>query len=203
MIMVEMGVVAVAVACCPLMADAATMSPVRIALYCSGGASSCPAATPTCCEPQPEYLATLTVAARMAFGPTGFSIENLTAAKVVGLEPAELDIVVFPGGSGPDPCAFVPCEPSRHHAGPARLTCDCDCCCRCRRCLQATAKPQPSVLSASSLSANSCPREKATSAPVAARSWGSSTLVSTFRVRGYFLVFVPTIREIRYFYREM
>ena len=45
--------------------------PLRIGLYCSGGASHCQATAPTCCEPQPEYLATLTVAARMAFGPAG------------------------------------------------------------------------------------------------------------------------------------
>jgi hypothetical protein len=72
--------------------------PVRIALYCSGGASSCK--TPTCCEPNTKYYATLTVAAQMAFGDSGFSLVNLTAADVVDLEPSQQDVVVFPGGSG-------------------------------------------------------------------------------------------------------
>ena len=80
---------------------------VRIGLYCSGGASHCQATAPTCCEPQPEYLATLTVAARMAFGPAGFTIANMTAADVGALEPSALDVAVFPGGSGNGQAAAV------------------------------------------------------------------------------------------------
>eukprot|EP01050_Picozoa_sp_SAG11_P046176 SAG11_NODE_23457_length_388_cov_0.899654_1_plen_93_part_10 len=67
---------------------------VRIGLYCSGGASHCQATASTCCEPQPEYLATLTIAARMAFGPAGFAIANMTAADVGALEPSALDVAV-------------------------------------------------------------------------------------------------------------
>ena len=80
---------------------------VRIGLYCSGGASHCQATAPTCCEPQPEYLATLTVAARMAFGAAGFTIANMTAADVGALEPSALDVAVFPGGSGNGQAAAV------------------------------------------------------------------------------------------------
>ena len=84
--------------------------PVRIALYCSGGASSCK--TPTCCEPQVKYYATLHAAAKMAFGDSGFSIANLTAAEVVRLEVSQHDVVVFPGGSGECPPAYADRTPS-------------------------------------------------------------------------------------------
>jgi hypothetical protein len=77
------------------------VAPVRIALYCSGGASSCK--TPTCCEPNVKYYATLYAAAKMAFGDAGFSIANLTAAEVVRLDASQHDVVVFPGGSGECP----------------------------------------------------------------------------------------------------
>jgi putative intracellular protease/amidase len=80
--------------------------PVRIALYCSGGASSCK--TPTCCEPQAKYLSTLTTAAQMAFGDRGgFTVANLTAAAVPQLTPSQYDVVVFPGGSGNGQAAAV------------------------------------------------------------------------------------------------
>ena len=74
---------------------------VRIALYCSGGASSCK--TPSCCEPNVKYYATLYAAAKIAFGDSGFSIANLTAAEVVRLDASQHDVVVFPGGSGECP----------------------------------------------------------------------------------------------------
>ena len=74
-------------------------APVRIALYCGGGASSCK--TPTCCEPNSKYYITLFAAAQMAFGNSpGFTIANLTAAEVVRLDASQHDVVVFPGGSG-------------------------------------------------------------------------------------------------------
>lgn len=78
--------------------NAVHVTPVRIALYCSGGASSCK--TPVCCKPNVKYYTTLFAAAQMAFGDAGFTITNLTAAEVVGLEPSQHDVVVFPGGSG-------------------------------------------------------------------------------------------------------
>jgi len=105
------GLLLTQLACACLLA-CALASPVRIALYCGGGASECAATAKHCCEPQADYLATLTNAARMAFGSEasggrGFSVANLIAAAVPRLIPSQYDVVVFPGGSGNGQAAAV------------------------------------------------------------------------------------------------
>lgn len=77
-------------------AAASTDSAVRIALYLGGGAGY-----------QPKYHATLATAATMAFGEGGFTLQNLTADAVANLDRANLDVVVFPGGSGNSQAAAV------------------------------------------------------------------------------------------------
>ena len=159
-------------------------TPVRIALYCSGGASSCK--TSTCCEPNIKYYTTLFAAAQMAFGkPPGFTIANLTAAEVVKLDASQHDVVVFPGGSGECACPASPCryrsDCSRHKEqnvvsrvghGKASLFGDI-------WTSQAMAKHRRSAPKVLSPCESSCLQAKATSAHAVARSLGCNTSAST------------------------